>query len=194
MKNTSKGPPPLAAKLMIGIAFLMLIAGGVGLIVKGVKTIEESRESRTWPTAPGKIVRSEILQETSSRRNRSDGRNKTTTSTSYRADIEYEFEINGEKHLGKRVTIAESITNRSIAQKIVDKYPRDRAVTVAYKPDDPSVCVLEPGSWGGSIVYFALGTFFLSIPVVLLIVMRKLNKPPTDSQPDPFADQGAWAE
>jgi hypothetical protein len=193
MNPTQKVPP--LAKLMIGATFLMLVAGGVGLVVKGVKAIGESRESRTWPTASGRIVRSEMVQG-QRRSTRRDGNNRslTETSTTFEAAIEYEFEVNGVKRRGTRVTIAESITNRSIAQKLLDKYPLDRTVTVTYKPDDPSVCVLEPGSWGGVVVYFALGTVFLSIPVVLLLVIRKTTRPHSAASSPPPPDQADWAE
>ncbi|MCA9058424.1 MAG: DUF3592 domain-containing protein [Planctomycetaceae bacterium] len=159
--------------IILSFAGLMFVAAGIALLTKAFRGVQEARESAGWPTAPGKITRSEM--SVSQQDSRSGDRQITGhRSNFYTALVEYEFDVNGEQHQGNRVAaVQEMIAKESHARAILDQYPVDKVVMVAYSPLNPDTCVLEPGSWGGAVIMLILGCCFTAIPMIFLIVIRK---------------------
>lgn len=179
---------PFGAKLMLGFVFVMCLGGGGRLLFLAVEGMREAGESASWPLVEGKVVRSEMNAST---RKNDHHRERRSNTTFFEASVAYEFEVNGTTYRGTRITTVKDMNaKKSRAQAILDKYPVDRRVMVSYKPDDPSVCVLEPGSWGGALVQLGLGAFFVLVPVALAFTIWKLSpKSSTTSPPTPADDQ-----
>lgn len=67
--------------------------------------------------------------------------------TTYGAQVEYDYEINGQSYQGDRYSyFSFSTSSRDHAQDIVDRYPVGREITVHYDPDEPEDSVLETGA------------------------------------------------
>ncbi|MDA1166460.1 MAG: DUF3592 domain-containing protein [Planctomycetota bacterium] len=178
--------PSLPVRIGLTLTLLLIAACGGLIFVKAMRGISEARESGSWPTVAGRIIRSEMDVETKddpiSRRKRSD-------SKFYAASIEYEFELNGTLHRGSRIAAIQDMNaDKAHVQKILDKYPVDRAVAVSYKPDDPGVSVLEPGSWGGVAVFFGLAAVFTLVPLGILIVVWRTGRKSTTPQSSVIRD------
>ena len=160
----------VSTKVKVLISLLLLVFIGVGSLPLswGIQGVREARESSDWPTAQGKITKSEMKVTTSRTRDRNRG-NQERVSHSYSADIEYEFVVDGVTRKGERITIvSDQFGSEAYASSILEKYPRDKAVTVSYKPGDPGDCVLEPGRWGGVGFQFAFAGAFILIPLFIL--------------------------
>lgn len=165
---------PLAAKMILGFVFVAFMGSGGRLMFLAFDGMREAGESAAWPRAEGKIIRSEM--KASTRNDHSGRQSERSNSTFYEASIEYEFEANGMTYRGSRIAAVKDMNaKQSRAQVTLDKYPVDRRVMVSYQPDDPSVCVLEPGSWGGALVQLGLGVFFVLVPLVLAFTLWRLS-------------------
>jgi hypothetical protein len=89
--------------------------------------------SATWPTTPGKVLRSGVLQQ-----------RRPKGGSTYRSDICYEYTVAGRRHEGDVVQFGSlDMATAAAAQKILDPYPVGTNVVVHYKPDDPAVATLE---------------------------------------------------
>ena len=189
MNPTTK--PPLLVRVGLSTLLLLMGVGGVAMMNIAVRGVSEARVSGSWPTVAGKIVTSEMEVDVSRKKTR----NKSTDSPSFTAKIEYEFEVNGAQQRGSRIAAVQDMNaNKLHVQKVLNKYPVDRVVTVSYKPDDPSVCVLEPGSWGGVGVFFGLGLVFTLFPLGLLIVLWKPRSASSSVGTSPAESKGKlWA-
>lgn len=144
-------------------AFLgIFLAVGLGLVITGISNIKSARESMTWPATKGVILKSEV------KTSRSDD------STTYGADISYEYQVNKQTYTGNKVTFGDvSTSKRSRAEKIVDRFPVEKTVDVFYNPEDPKSSVLEPGLNGGIWLLPGVGSVFLIIPLIILIAAER---------------------
>lgn len=88
----------------------------------------------------------------------------------YRANIRYEYAVNGESHesdiwrFGAKISW---LSWPSVAARATARYPFGKSVTVFYNPNNPSDAVLEPGTidWTG----FVLGLLFMIAPAIWII-------------------------
>ena len=62
----------------------------------------------------------------------------------YSIQIEYSYMVNGRKYSGHRFAFLgkNSVKSREDAQKIVDRYPAGRLITVYYKPENPAEAIV----------------------------------------------------
>ena len=52
--------PSLLVRVGMSVLLLLMGVGGGAMIAKAVRGVSEARESGSWPTVAGKIVRSEM--------------------------------------------------------------------------------------------------------------------------------------
>ena len=145
----------LVAEIFLVIGVLL---GGFLLwqLIKGMK-------AKNWPTAPGKVVNSRVTRSVSQD---SDGDRSTT----YGAEINYRYEVDGYEYSGDRRSFADySSSNRRRAEKIVLRFAPGTDVDVYYRPDDPEKSVLEPGINLVSVLFLLLPVIFVVIGVLGLV-------------------------
>jgi hypothetical protein len=143
-----------------------IIFGAFGLYLD-VSRLHRAKESLTWPVAEGRIQNSSVEYHWSHKY-----RGK------YQVVILYQFTVAGQTHSGNTVAFDDyESSDRSFAQKVVNRYPKDKAVPVRYLATDPDVCLLEPGIQGQ--LWFAPAYWLIVIVTGLLMavflpkVMRK---------------------
>jgi hypothetical protein len=139
-----------------GIAAISSLLIGSGLLAYGLYQRARLRASQSWPTVPGTIANAVLAKETSTDEN--------GTSTSYHADVRYQYAVNGVAYTGKRIGfIRHSYIRHSRAQAELDRYPVNSTVQVFFDPEKPSDAILvreAPSSFlyiGGGAVILALG-------------------------------------
>ena len=143
-----------------------ILVGGLTLY-SGTRSLFRAKESLSWPVANGRVQRASVEYH------RGDKGGGT-----YHAEILYSFTVNDQTHSGNKVAFGDyGSSDPSHAQNIVNRYFKDKAVSVRYLTTDPDVCVLEPGirgqAWflpGFGLVFLVAGTF---MAVILPKVMRK---------------------
>ncbi len=112
----------------------MAIPGSIAVVI--VVKMQQVRRASHWPSAPGRIVRSQLR------------RMKSTTDDSASTignlpDIEYVYTVNGVEHHGKRITIGEFKPDSPEVQAALERYQVGRSGPVFYNPDKPQEAVLE---------------------------------------------------
>ncbi len=143
-------------------ALVFVMIGGGTLFFWGIPTIQKAYESVHWPSVQGAIIVSHFSSDSDS-----DG-------TTYKADIGYDYSINGQNLSGSTVSFgAPNSSNASEIRAIVNHYPLGALVPVYYNPDDPSISVLEPGiNW--SIFFIAgIGALFLLVGLIMAVQALK---------------------
>lgn len=171
--------PSVGNRLILSAFMAALMYGGVVMMVGTVRELMESFEAMSWPTVAGKVTLSEIkVTSIKSSGRSSNGIHRSTTSDSYEAQIEYEFELDGKTLKGDRLGGVRSgnAADRKSVEQTLKKYPINQPVTVSYKPGDPSQALLEPGSWGGFFVMAGLSLFLMGIPLLVFWIIWGPNK------------------
>ncbi|MDO8571970.1 MAG: DUF3592 domain-containing protein [bacterium] len=156
-------------------ALVFVIVGGATLFIWGIPTIQKAYESKNWPSVQGTITVSNFVTDRSTN---SDGSDATT----YKADIGYDYILNGQTHSGSDVSFgAYSSSNASEMRSIVNRYPLGKSVAVYYNPKDPNASVLEPGANLGSFLAAGIGALFFILGIVMAVQALK-GKPKTANQ------------
>jgi Protein of unknown function (DUF3592) len=123
--------------------WILLMFGGplVGLLLLAtiVKYIEVWR-AKSWLAVPGRIVSAKSVD----RRVKRPGVDNGDEVRNF-AGVTYEFEVQGKKRKGSRVSIGEDLGNFEVAETLM-RYPAGKNVTVYYNPENPDQAVLERDS------------------------------------------------
>ncbi len=172
--NTSNNKPlSLTAKFLFGriIPLIVVLIGALALYL-GISNVLNAIASTSWPSAVGKISKSEVIM-----RRGSGGGQSVSTSVTYHADIEYDYAVDGENIKGSRIVFGDLGTaDRSDADAISDKYPKGTSVTVYYKPNEHEVSLLEPGLRTSAWLPVFLGVPFLLIGLAWIVFFPKIIK------------------
>lgn len=142
---------------------------GIFFAVQGTLEWIRAADSTSWPTVDGTVTRSEVTSHRSSHKGR--------TSTSYHAQIEFDYTVDGQKLHGTRRTYKVVASSQSAANEAVAAYPVGRSVTVSYDPQDPERAVLEPGWDWSNAIPIAVGLFaMVFVSFVHWLVVRQFRK------------------
>ena len=133
---------PIKLVRMMGAIFII---AGTGILIWHILILVNALNSANWPTAPGKIISSEVVS-----------RRDQDSTTMYYAEVKYSYAVEQRTYTGNRVSFVNFGTNHSRdARHIVGRFPAGVKVSVRYNPDEPSESVLESRvSW---LVYLFMG-------------------------------------
>ncbi len=150
----------------MGITFATI---GVFCVVHGIRERITGKQSLLWPTTGGVVIEAKVHRSEGSRSgNRKSG-------PTYAPRVKYSYTVDGTAYVGKRIRFAAiGGGDRSEAAAIVKKYAPSNSVEVAYRPDEPSESVLEPGQYGRSIGLIAAGFVFMGFGIPVLIYQKQL--------------------
>jgi hypothetical protein len=175
-RDGTVGPSPPS---MVGIVILFLcpmifVAAGTSTAFFGIRGIIRAKSTVAWPTTQGK-VQSSVIQPYYN----------DDCPYQYQAKITYDFSVNNTTFSGSRITFGSEgyrSCNVSVAQQIVNRYPKYKIVTVYYMPKNPEVCLLEPGNVNGKewllsllvfgLIFFTAGSCCVFFSFRLLIQTR----------------------
>jgi hypothetical protein len=143
--------------LIIPILFAVI---GAHVAYIGVRDLIRAKASVAWPTSPGKVLSSSVVQN----------RDSEGDLGAYHAEVVYEFNVNNTTFSGKRIAYGDyGSGNPSHAQEIVNRYPQDKNVPVSYMPNNPKECLLEVGVKGQAFCVPAIGLLFFTVGILLAV-------------------------
>lgn len=171
--SSSKQMSPGMMFFMSRVFPLIFVVVGASVAFFGIRGLIRAKASVDWPSAQGKVIESSV------ERQRSSGSNGS--STTYHAEILYEFTIDGTTFNGERVAYGDyGSSSPSHARRIVNRYPKGKNVTVHYLPGNPEECLLEPGVKGQSFFLPGFGLIFFTVGILMAVflpkVIRKQNR------------------
>ena len=142
---------------------------GIICALIGARDLIYAKFSNEWPTTKGQIVDSSIEQH------RKSGDNKSTT---YHANILYEFTVDGITYNGTRVAYGDFGRSTSAhARSIVGRYPVKKEVQIFYRENNPKVSILEPGIQKQAWLLPAFGLSFVLMGfLIALRLPREIRK------------------
>jgi hypothetical protein len=163
---------PLFVYALPLVAFLV---AGLG-IVAFAKGRQQAKASAQWPTSPGTITTSAIVEEKIEDK-KADGddtpgfnQRQQRFTLRYRVDLRFAYRVAQRDYVG--TTWAWGWTpiygRRELAEKITGQYPKGQQVTVYYDPAQPDIAVLEPANRQGSLAPLIFGAIFAVGGAVLL--------------------------
>jgi hypothetical protein len=142
-------------QVVIAIAF---IACGVVLAVNGIPDVIRGHQSRHWPTVQGNVISSSL----------------NISNSNYRADVIYEYEVDGGRYTGNVVSVGAIGWNTpGPAQRTVDRYRPGNEVQVYYRPQRPDDSILEPGIPMTAMVYPLAAVLCAGLGTMVLWLSRR---------------------
>lgn len=121
------------------LSTLSLFVGVVGLF-GAVYFRRISRRSQKWPTTEGVVTASKVAEMP-----------RIRYVPPYQARVSYRYSVGKRRYISTALNFdGGGYFSRSEAQRVVDRYPVGKQITVYYNPGDPTVAVLEPGGGGDS--------------------------------------------
>lgn len=138
-----------------------------------VAVVRKGRRARNWPTAPGRIVRSDARNRSPDRSGVGGKINAGLQTTTFVPEIQYQYSIAGKQYKNDRIGIGWRAVDRATAAKLSSRYAEGTEVVVSFDPVDPRSSVLDP-SVGASVkalsAALALITVFLCVLILLQVV------------------------
>jgi len=168
-KNAELSKRQLRILFLYVLPYSFLIVGGA-LATWGIRDLMRAKDSADWPSVEGKIISSSVERQSGNK-----------GGTTYHAEIEYKFAVEGIMHYGERVAYGDyGSSDSSHARGIVERYPKNKVVTVYYMPDNPDVCVLETGVQGQAWTVPIFGSVFFIVGCAMAIGLRiAMRRPAT---------------
>ena len=125
--------------------------------------------SRNWPSAEGKIIRSEVQLVFVPKYRR--GARVLPDVTRYLPDIVYEYFVSDQTYQSKKIYVGRSYLLSDIrsAESVVKHFPLNSSVTVFYNPNKPEISALYTKIYKYDLGYLISGLIFLFIGLGMLI-------------------------
>ncbi len=146
------------------VPFIMVI--GLLVMAFGFRTIYRSRKTKSWPTTQGIVIGSGIVRSSSSS---TSGSSTVRSNYTYKAEIAFEYEVNGQRYVSNRVRLLDIATNnQGRAESIQSRYKEGTPVLVYYDSTNPEQALLEPGGSSGAWLPILVGSGFVIICSIMM--------------------------
>ena len=139
--------------IVVGFIFALV---GVILLVVAIVSRNKANKAKTWPTAQGRVVSSEVRVHQDY--DAEDGH----SSTNYEPVVQYAYEVNGVPYTASRIGYGANQFDRNTAQNKANRYAAGSTIAVHYDPADPHNAVLETEA-GGAKIFLIVGIVFAAL-------------------------------
>ena len=144
---------------------------GIGMLLLGIiwvagfgwahfRAVGKAKAAETWPTAAGRVLSSEVVEEESTDR-------EGGTSTWYNPVVTYSYSAGGRELTSRRLRFGNyRFASRKKAEAALAPYPVGASPAVRYNPEKPEECVLETKKPGPIYLIMALfGLLFIGFGI-----------------------------
>ena len=138
---------------MLGLFTAISLLSGIALIALALWLRSRARRCVHWPSVEGVVLESRV---------------DDAHLEMMKPVLRYRYEVNGQSHVGFRVSFSGYGINRDSMQRLIDPYPMGRLVRVHYDPDDPGCAVLDTTAASDWKYWLASGVAFLGLAWFLL--------------------------
>ena len=124
-----------------GLSLLLLVCTGCGAValVTSLRSLRLARQMDRWPSASGKMLRSEVRTET----RYIDGNYGSEAVLAFSPDVEYEYQYQGHSYRSRKLILVNVDWSRDELEQTLSRYPAGSQVTVWVNPNQPDMAVLE---------------------------------------------------
>ncbi len=155
---------PLFAWAFPLVAFVIAIL----CIVAFARARKRAKASTQWPTVPGTITTSAVIEERIEDKPTDDDNSPGLKQRQIRYTYRYRVDLRFAYRVGQRDFVGTTwawgwtpiFGRRDLAEKITGKYLQDQSVKVYYDPAQPDTAVLEPSNRQGSLAPLIFGGVF----------------------------------
>ena len=158
---------PLGFSLICGgFFFLIILAGGVGLLVFSRRSQQKADASLGWPSTNATIILSEVTESVS---RDEDG----DTSTYYLPHVVFSYVVGGQSYTSQVIAFGGKVgrSNPSQVQAELAQYPVGAVVPAYYNPAKPEEAVLERKASGGAKTARNGGIFLLALAGMIACIL-----------------------
>ncbi|WP_164021548.1 DUF3592 domain-containing protein [Pyxidicoccus trucidator] len=167
---------PLLLSVLSTISVILAVTG-LGVLVWGLRRMQQIARTADWPTTEGTIrsstVTSREVAPINAETSYDDDAPKPAPQILYRPEVEYTYTVDGQSYtgtsLGKDVV---EVSSKQHAQAHAARYPRGTPAKVFYDPEDPSQAVLEPGVQATSWAVPGAGIASIAVATAMYFVIR----------------------
>ncbi len=146
-----------------GAGYIVIgLVAGIVIMIYGLYLRARVRASRDWPQTMGAILKAEVVEETDN------------DSVEYRVRVEYEYSVDGQRRIGRRIEFGKSAyARKKNAQAQLERYPVGTSVMVFFDPEKPEDAVLlRKSSWGTMYIVLGLAFAIFSIAIFFFASAR----------------------
>lgn len=136
---------------LIPFGFVFFAAGSFFLYFMFISPWLQSRAAQSWQSTPCKILDATIEVH------------HGDDSTTYSAEFEYEYTVDGQRLIGDRYSFASFSSSHGAASAIIQKYPKNSTQTCYYDPNDITQVVLDRDNSN-------LPIWFVFLPLIFICV------------------------
>lgn len=155
--SVSQGMMPV---VIVGIVVGVL---ALGIIAFGIWFLRLEKGKSKWPTVPAEIIHSSVMKTTLGT-----GAGETVHDA-WRPDVVFRYSVDGETYEGTNVSTTDATTtSRTSVEKIVERYPEGKELSVRYKPGTPSYAIIEVEPSLIPWIVIGVGLFLLAFGVLAI--------------------------
>lgn len=140
------------------LGWSMTIILGIFILITGMVSMQEGRQSFRWPRANAKLKGATLLSHSGSK-----------GGMSYSPKFNCSFVIDGQEYEGTQYDFSASYTSKEKAQNKVIEVKNMLPLLVHYKPEDPSINVIHPGVHFVAYLRLLVGICGIVIPIMSLL-------------------------
>lgn len=146
------------------IAWFMLITLGIFILITGVVTLKEAKDSVNWPTVTSELSSASLTFSTGN-----------SGVKSYAPVIKCKFDLDGSTYTGTEYDFSASYTSKDKAQNKIDLVKKMTPLVVYYKPSDPKISVIHPGVHSTHYLRLIIGIAVITVAIFIIANGIQLN-------------------